>query len=60
MTRRGEKTDAHWEALKSWMGKTDQGAQNKTGIQLRYGKSRDETENGRKQGELHDPSNDRV
>ena len=48
MTRRGEKTDAHMEALVSRREKTYNGAQNKKGIQLRYGKSKGEPDNGRK------------
>ena len=48
------------EALTSQKGKPDYGAQRKQGIQSRYGKSKGEPVNSRKQGELHEPSNDRV
>ena len=60
MTRRGENTDAHGEAMTSRKGKTDYRTQNKQGIQLRYGKPKGEPDNDRKQGELHELSNDRV
>ena len=45
---------------KSKKGKADYGTQNKQGIQLKHGKPKGEPENGRKQGELHELSNDRV
>ena len=54
------KADAHGKALTSRKAKTDYGAQNKQGIQPRYGKSKGEPVNGPKQGELHEPSNNHV
>ena len=48
------------EVLTSRKGKTDYGAQNKQGIQPRHEKPKGEPDNGRKQGEIHEPSNDRV
>ena len=41
-------------------GKTVYGAQNKQGIQPRYGKQKGEPDNGHKQEEPHEPSNGRV
>ena len=54
---RGEKINTHEEALTSRKGKTDYGAQNKYGIQPRYGKSKGEPDNDCKQGKFHEPSN---
>ena len=60
MTQKGKNTNAHGEALTSWKGKTDYAAQNKRGIQPRRGKPKGEPDNGRKQGEHKEPSNDRL
>ena len=58
--RLGEETHAHGKALTSRKGKPDYGAQDKQGIEPGHEKPKGEPDNGRKQGNPHEPSNDRV